>query len=235
MAGNICRCGTYVRIRAAIKRAAGASRRRRAMTLSRIRRSLRRRAARVAQGRRRRAAFAARVSASRAGRERAGAAADSTDGRFAPNAFIRIDRAGKTTLVMPQVEMGQGVYTVDRDDPRRGARRRFRPRSRSSMRRPATSSTAIRSSAFRSPAIPIPSAPSGSRCARPAPRRGRCWSQAAAQQWQVDPATLHRGQRRGRSTPRAGAPLGYGELVDAAQRACRRRRIRRSRIPRTSS
>jgi isoquinoline 1-oxidoreductase beta subunit len=30
---------------------------------------------------------------------------------FAPNAFIRIDRAGKTTLVMPQVEMGQGVYT----------------------------------------------------------------------------------------------------------------------------
>ena len=36
---------------------------------------------------------------------------DVTDGRFAPNAFIRIDEAGKTTLVMPQVEMGQGVYT----------------------------------------------------------------------------------------------------------------------------
>ena len=34
-----------------------------------------------------------------------------TKGRFAPNAFIRIDPAGKTTLVMPQVEMGQGVYT----------------------------------------------------------------------------------------------------------------------------
>ena len=32
-------------------------------------------------------------------------------GPFSPNAFIRIDRAGKTTLVMPQVEMGQGVYT----------------------------------------------------------------------------------------------------------------------------
>ena len=30
---------------------------------------------------------------------------------FAPNAFIRIDRSGRTTLVMPQVEMGQGVYT----------------------------------------------------------------------------------------------------------------------------
>src|SRR5580700_3347203 len=37
---------------------------------------------------------------------------DSTAGKFAPNAFIRIDRAGKTTLVMPQVEMGQGVYTA---------------------------------------------------------------------------------------------------------------------------
>jgi isoquinoline 1-oxidoreductase beta subunit len=36
---------------------------------------------------------------------------DVTDGKFAPNAFIRIDAAGKTTLVMPQVEMGQGVYT----------------------------------------------------------------------------------------------------------------------------
>jgi isoquinoline 1-oxidoreductase beta subunit len=32
-------------------------------------------------------------------------------GEFAPNAFIRIDGTGKTTLVMPQVEMGQGVYT----------------------------------------------------------------------------------------------------------------------------
>jgi isoquinoline 1-oxidoreductase beta subunit len=37
---------------------------------------------------------------------------DSTDGKFAPNAFIRIDEAGRITLVMPQVEMGQGVYTA---------------------------------------------------------------------------------------------------------------------------
>src|SRR6202790_4461430 len=36
---------------------------------------------------------------------------DDTAGKFAPNAFIRIDSAGKTTLVMPQVEMGQGIYT----------------------------------------------------------------------------------------------------------------------------
>src|SRR5258708_7050174 len=36
---------------------------------------------------------------------------DDTNGKFAPNAFIRIDQAGHTTLVMPQVEMGQGIYT----------------------------------------------------------------------------------------------------------------------------
>src|SRR3981189_213089 len=31
---------------------------------------------------------------------------------FAPNAFIRIDRQGAVTLVMPMVEMGQGIYTA---------------------------------------------------------------------------------------------------------------------------
>lgn len=33
-------------------------------------------------------------------------------GDFVPNAFIRIDRKGLVTLVMPQVEMGQGIYTA---------------------------------------------------------------------------------------------------------------------------
>ncbi|WP_323121393.1 xanthine dehydrogenase family protein molybdopterin-binding subunit [Burkholderia alba] len=32
-------------------------------------------------------------------------------GVFAPNAFVQIDRSGRVTLVMPKVEMGQGVYT----------------------------------------------------------------------------------------------------------------------------
>jgi isoquinoline 1-oxidoreductase beta subunit len=31
---------------------------------------------------------------------------------FAPDGFIRIDRTGEVTLIMPQVEMGQGVYTA---------------------------------------------------------------------------------------------------------------------------
>ncbi|MDB5441632.1 MAG: aldehyde dehydrogenase [Phenylobacterium sp.] len=40
-----------------------------------------------------------------------GKVGDAPPGSFAPNAFIRIDPAGKVTLVMPQVEMGQGTYT----------------------------------------------------------------------------------------------------------------------------
>ena len=36
---------------------------------------------------------------------------DPADGKFAPNAYIRIDESGRVTLVMPQVEMGQGIYT----------------------------------------------------------------------------------------------------------------------------
>ena len=39
-------------------------------------------------------------------------APDMPDGQFAPNAFIRIDASGKTTFVIPQAEMGQGVYTA---------------------------------------------------------------------------------------------------------------------------
>src|SRR6202171_3609808 len=40
------------------------------------------------------------------------AAAAQQPSSFAPNAFIRIDRAGAVTLVMPMVEMGQGIYTA---------------------------------------------------------------------------------------------------------------------------
>jgi isoquinoline 1-oxidoreductase subunit beta len=40
------------------------------------------------------------------------AAAGGEKAVFAPNAFIRIDAKGKITLIMPQVEMGQGIYTA---------------------------------------------------------------------------------------------------------------------------
>ena len=40
-----------------------------------------------------------------------GAPAKPAAQRFEPNAFIRIDRQGLVTLVIPQAEMGQGIYT----------------------------------------------------------------------------------------------------------------------------
>jgi isoquinoline 1-oxidoreductase subunit beta len=39
------------------------------------------------------------------------AAAGATSASFEPNAFIRIPPDGRVTLIMPQAEMGQGVYT----------------------------------------------------------------------------------------------------------------------------
>jgi isoquinoline 1-oxidoreductase subunit beta len=40
-----------------------------------------------------------------------GAAALAANTPFAPDAFIRVDHQGAVTLIMPQVEMGQGIYT----------------------------------------------------------------------------------------------------------------------------
>jgi len=39
------------------------------------------------------------------------AAAEATPSAFAPNAFIRIGRDGRVTMIVAQVEMGQGTYT----------------------------------------------------------------------------------------------------------------------------
>src|SRR5262245_60818325 len=37
--------------------------------------------------------------------------ASAETGVFAPDAFIRLNTAGKVTVVMPVIEMGQGTYT----------------------------------------------------------------------------------------------------------------------------
>ena len=52
-------------------------------------------------------------AAMNARRQSSDAAAAAADGNppFAPNAFIRIDTDGAVRLVMPSVEMGQGIYT----------------------------------------------------------------------------------------------------------------------------
>ena len=99
---------------------------------------------------------------------------DVTDGKFVPNAFIRIDAEGVTTLVMPQVEMGQGIYTSiamilaeELDADWSQVKLQHAP--------PTRSFTAIRSSSFRPPAARPRSGRSGSRCAKPAPVRVPCW------------------------------------------------------------
>src|SRR5712675_2518200 len=44
--------------------------------------------------------------------DRKAAAAPAGASSFTPNAFVRIDAQGRVTLVMPMVEMGQGIYTA---------------------------------------------------------------------------------------------------------------------------
>ena len=134
MSGNICRCGTYGRIKAAIKIAAAAPAPGRRARPHQPRRephrerpvTVTRRAARPASGRRRRRRPADRLRPDRLRSRKnpdrkdpppekaVGAAATAASGGtagLAPNAFIRIDRDGIVTLIMHKVEMGQGTYT----------------------------------------------------------------------------------------------------------------------------
>jgi len=96
---------------------------------------------------------------------------DSTQGKFAPNAFIRIDGSGQTTLVMPQVEMGQGVYTAI---PMILADELDADFSKVVLQHAPPNEKLYANPTFgvRSPAIPIPFARSGNRCAWRALRHG---------------------------------------------------------------
>ncbi|WP_441278134.1 molybdopterin cofactor-binding domain-containing protein [Tardiphaga sp. 172_B4_N1_3] len=139
---------------------------------------------------------------------------DTTEGKFAPNAFIRIDTTGKTTLVMPQVEMGQGIYTAiamilaeELDADYAQITLEHAPPSDKLYGNPifiiqATGgSTSVR--AFWKPL-------------RNAGATARAMLvQAAAEQWQVEPAscTASNGQVMHAAS---GRKLSYGELCDAA-------------------
>lgn len=96
-------------------------------------------------------------------------------GVFAPNAFVQIDRAGKVTLVMPKVEMGQGVYTAL---PMLIAEELEVPLSSVTLDHapPNEKLFSIRCSAASSPAARRRYATHGSRCAARARPRARCWS-----------------------------------------------------------
>ena len=141
-------------------------------------------------------------------------APDSTAGQFAPNAFIRIDHAGKTTLVMPQVEMGQGVYTAvamilaeELDADYAQIVLEHAPPNDKLYGNPifgiqvTGNSNSIR--AFWKP-LRIAGAAAKAMLV-----------QAAAQQWQVEPASCT--AANGTVTHAAsGRTLAYGDLVDAA-------------------
>jgi isoquinoline 1-oxidoreductase beta subunit len=139
---------------------------------------------------------------------------DNTAGQFAPDAFIRIDHSGKTTLVMPQVEMGQGVYTaiamilaeeIDADFSKVALE--HAPPSDKLYGNPMFGIQATGNSNS------IRAWWKGLRTASAAARA--MLIQAAAQQWQVDPASCSAANSTV-SHAASGRTIGYGDLVDAA-------------------
>jgi len=140
--------------------------------------------------------------------------ADATSGKFAPNAFIRIDAAGHTTLVMPQVEMGQGIYT--------GVAMILAEELDADLKQVTLEHAPANEKLYANPAFGI-QATGGSTSVRAfwTPLRNAGASaramlvQAAAQQWQVEPAScttsngevIHAG---------SGRKLSYGALALAA-------------------
>ncbi len=139
---------------------------------------------------------------------------DVTDGKFAPNAFIRIDHSGKTTLVMPQVEMGQGTYTSismilaeELDANFAQVAVEHAPPSDKLYANPIFGIQITgNSNSVRSFWKPLRNAGASARA---------MLVQAAAQQWQVEPAscTTSNGQVLHAAS---GRRLSYGDLVDAA-------------------
>jgi isoquinoline 1-oxidoreductase beta subunit len=139
---------------------------------------------------------------------------DVTEGKFVPNAFIRIDSAGKTTLVMPQVEMGQGVYTsipmilaeeLDADFSQVSLL--HAPPNDKLYGNPTFGLQVTgNSNSVRAFWMPLRNAGASARA---------MLVQAAAQQWQVEPASC--ATSNGEVTHKeSGRKLSYGALADAA-------------------
>src|SRR5262250_1204227 len=138
----------------------------------------------------------------------------SSSTRFAPNAFIRIDRQNVVTLVMPMVEMGQGVYTamamllaeeleVGLDQ----VRLEHAPPDDALYANPLLGSQITgNSTTIRAFWTPLRQAGAAARTLLVA---------AAAKRWSVEPAACH--AERGAVVHTASARrLSYAELVDAA-------------------
>lgn len=135
-------------------------------------------------------------------------------GVFAPNAFIQIDNAGKVVLVIPKVEMGQGVYTSipmliaeELEVPIDSVTIDHAPPNEKLFSDPLLGGQLTGgSTSIRYAWDPMRKAGATARV---------LLINAAAQQWQVDPATCHAqaGQVIHEASNRT---LGYGQLVDAA-------------------
>ncbi len=139
---------------------------------------------------------------------------DNPAGQFAPNAFIRIDHSGKTTLVMPQAEMGQGVYTAiaqilaeELDADFAQVVLEHGPPSDKLYGNPIFGVQVTgNSNSIRAFWKPLRTAGAAARA---------MLVQAAAQQWQVDAASCS--ASNGIVSHAASArTLGYGDLADAA-------------------
>ncbi|MGO8923546.1 MAG: molybdopterin cofactor-binding domain-containing protein, partial [Xanthobacteraceae bacterium] len=139
---------------------------------------------------------------------------DNTQGKFAPNAFIRIDRSGQTTLVMPQVEMGQGVYTAipmilaeELDADFSKIVLEHAPPNDKLYGNPIFGIQVTgNSNSIRSFWKPLRAAGAAARL---------MLVQAAAQQWQVDRASCSTSNGVVSHAP-SGRTVSYGDLVDAA-------------------
>ncbi len=139
---------------------------------------------------------------------------DVTEGKFAPNAFIRIDADGQTTLVMPQVEMGQGIYTAvamilaeELDADFSKVTLEHAPPNEKLYANPAFGVQATGgSTSVRAFWKPLRNAGASARA---------MLVQAAAQQWQVEPVSCT--TSKGEVTHRdSGRKISYGALALAA-------------------
>ena len=137
-----------------------------------------------------------------------------TSAYFAPNAFLRIDRAGKVTFVMPHIEMGQGTHTslpmliaeeleVDVD---KVAVEHSPPDDKLYVNPLVGYQLTGASTAIRGMYVPLRQAGATARV---------MLVTAAAQRWKVDPSNC-RAEKGVVVHAATSRKLGYGSLVDAA-------------------
>ena len=134
---------------------------------------------------------------------------------FAPNAFIRIDSHGKVTLIMPQVEMGQGIFTSvamilaeELDAAFDQVTLEAAPPSDKLYGNPTFGIQVTgNSNSVRAFWLPLRKAAAGARA---------ILVQSAAQQWKVDPSSIR--TEHGEAIHEAGGRrAAYAALIDRAK------------------